>query len=162
MDFTSQEKLQLKDLMTQQNIQMQTEFIRSLKHSHQIREESKRLEQIRNEYSGDIDKIREEGSIQCAFLFEYYTDIFNYVKNNHVDMNLLDNFIDILKKIEDGEMDFEKASLIVKEFYHDCAKRKAKIQDNVTEETSVKKQEHKNISWQHYKKIQKAIKKKKK
>ena len=42
---------------------------------------------------------------QCNFLFNNYTDIFNKVKKDEINLETLWNLLNILKKIEDGNID---------------------------------------------------------
>ena len=42
---------------------------------------------------------------KCSFLFNNYTDIFNKIKNDEIDLSILDRFLNVLKQIEDGNVD---------------------------------------------------------
>ena len=67
---------------------------------------------------------------KCKFLYDNYTDIFNRVKKSEIDLNLLSKFLNILKQIEDGNLDQHEASYqvgsILKEIYVDSALQRDK------------------------------------
>jgi len=59
--------------------------------------------------------------------------LYNKIKNDNLDLKILERFLNILKKIEDGELDQHEGSYLVgkhlKEMYVDSAlKTKAKIE----------------------------------
>ena len=90
----------------------------------------------------------------CPFLFANYTDIFNKLVLDEIDVGLFNKFIDILEKIEHGTCDQHEASFevgkILREIYIDSAARKgSKLQkDDVPPPP---KRDHKEISWRDYK-----------
>ena len=65
----------------------------------------------------------------CSFLYTNYTDIYNKVKNDEIDLPLLNQFLNVLQRIENGEMDQHEGSYfvgkILKEIYIDSALKKA-------------------------------------
>jgi hypothetical protein len=110
---------------------------------------------IKATHRGDEDKIMEECMNVCSFLFTYYTDIFNKVRKDEIDISILNKFIDVLRKIEDGELDQHEGSFLVgtllKELYIDSALKKAeKIEEN-SEKTPEPKKAEVNISWKQFK-----------
>ena len=152
------QKLQLQNMITSNNVEDQTELIRDLKHSQILRNEVNNMILIKAKYRDDIEKINIECINECNFLFTYYTDIYNKVKKDEIDLQLLNKFLDILKKIEDCEIDQHEASFLVgtilKEIYIDSALKKAdkldkKHNENKLEEKIIKK----NISWKEFKKM---------
>ena len=68
----------------------------------------------------------------CSFLFTNYTDIFNKVKKDEIDLNVLFQLLHILKQIEDGKLDQHTGSYevgkLLKSIYIDSAMKKA---DNI-------------------------------
>ena len=92
------------------------------------------------------------------FLYSNYTNIFNKIIKDNLDLNLLNNFLTVLKKIEDGECDQHEASVIVgnilKELYVDSAIRKEQNREKRDKKRKKKdnKRKKKNISWLEYKK----------
>jgi len=86
---------------------------------------------------------------ECSFIHQYYTDIFNKIKKDEIDIIILFKFLDILSKIEEGEIDQHTGSYYVgkflKELYIDSALKKGSKYDDETETN------YKNISWKEFK-----------
>ena len=94
---------------------------------------------------------------RCNFLFNNYTEIFNKVKKDEIDLQMLNKFLNVLKQIEDGKIDQHEGSYIVgtilKEIYIDSALKKAEKTDkkdkkNKKEDKPIKPVK---ISWKEYK-----------
>lgn len=153
-----QQKLQLQKMISANNVEDNTDHIRSLKHSSILRQEVNELVMIKNKYS-DPEEVNLEGMINCNFLFTYYTDIYNKVRKDEIDYVILFQFLDVLKKIEDGELDQHSGSyevgVLLKKLYIDSALKKAdklnEKYDNMREEEPVR--EVMNINWKMYKAI---------
>jgi len=153
------QRLQLQNMIKANNVEDQTEFIRNLKHSQIIRNEVNNMILIKAKFRGDDAKIHEECVNECGFLFTYYTDIYNKVRKDEIDIGILNKFLDVLKRIEDGEMDQHEGSFLVgtilKELYVDSALKKAdKLNANEEPREEPKKPE-KTISYKQFKKINK-------
>ena len=139
------QRLQLQNMIKVNNVEDQTVLIRNLKHSQVLINEINNMIMIKAKYRGDNEKIAQECMNESNFLFTYYTDIFNKVKKDEIDINLLYKFLDILKKIEDGELDQHDGSFqvgtILKDIYVDSALKKADKLDaaNGTEKVEPKK-----------------------
>ena len=152
------QRLQLQNMIKTNNVEDQTDLIRNLKHSQVLRNEINNMIMIKAKYRGDDEKIAQECMNESNFLFTYYTDIFNKVKKDEIDINLLYKFLDILKKIEDGQLDQHDGSFqvgtILKTIYVDSALKKAEKLDasNETEKIEPKKA-NVNISWKQFKKM---------
>jgi hypothetical protein len=152
------QRLQLQNMIKTNNVEDQTDLIRDLKHSQVLRNEINNMIMIKAKYRGDNEKIAQECMNESNFLFTYYTDIFNKVKKDEIDINMLYKFLDILKKIEDGQLDQHEGSFqvgtILKEIYVDSALKKAEKLDaaNETEKVETKKA-NVNISWKQFKKM---------
>jgi hypothetical protein len=150
------QRLQLQNMIKVNNVEDQTDLIRNLKHSQVLRNEINNMIMIKAKYRGDNEKIAQECMNESNFLFTYYTDIFNKVKKDEIDINLLYKFLDILKKIEDGELDQHDGSFqvgtILKDIYVDSALKKADKLDaaNGTEKVEPKKA-NVEISWKQFK-----------
>ena len=118
------------------------------------------LERLRTEYS---DLAKDNPSefddmciYHCGFLFNHYTDIYNKVKKDEVDMKILDRFLDVLERIECGGIDQHEGSFeigkLLKELYIDSALRKAdKLEDS---NKPASKKESRTITWREWKKRQ--------
>ena len=151
------QRLQLSNMIKANNVEDQTELIRNLKHSQILRGEINNMIMIKATHRGDEDKIMEECMNECSFLFTYYTDIFNKVRKDEIDISILNKFIDVLRKIEDGELDQHEGSFLVgtllKELYIDSALKKAEKLEENSEKTPEPKKAEVNISWKQFKKM---------
>jgi hypothetical protein len=158
------QRLQLQNMIQKNNVEDQTELIRNLKHSEVLRNELNVMMDIKMKYRENINseevtkQIYEECVEKCSFLFTYYTDIFNKIRKDEIDISILNRFLDVLKKIEDGNLDQHEGSFLVgtilKELYIDSALKKA---DKLNETEATNEQPKKaeiNISWKQYKSIQ--------
>ena len=153
------QRLQLQNMIKANNVEDQTDFIRSLKHSQIIRTDVNTMIMIKSKFKGDDAKIHEECINECNFLFTYYTDIYNKVRKDEIDIAILNKFLDVLKRIEDGELDQHEGSFLVgsilKELYVDSALKKAdKLNANEEPKSEPKKPEVK-ISYKQFKKMNK-------
>jgi hypothetical protein len=152
------QRLQLQNMIKVNNVQDQTNLIRDLKHSHILQTEINNLLRIKNTFKGDPEKINMECINECGFLFNYYTDLYNKIKKDEIDLSILNKFINILRQIEDGEVDQHEGSFMVgtilKELYIDSALKKAEkineINDYVSK-GSDKTRVIRNISWYEFK-----------
>lgn len=149
-------RLQLQKMIKANDVEDQTELIRELKHSHLLQNDINNLIMLKAKYRNDQDKINEEAMTDCGFLFTYYTDIYNKIRKDEIDLKILNQFLNVLRRIEDGELDQHEGSFIVgtllKEMYVDSALRKAaKLNENQDQEP-VQPREVVNISWKDYKK----------
>lgn len=153
------QRLQLQSMIKANNVEDQTDFIRNLKHSQIIRNEVNNMIMIKAKFKGDNDKIHEECVNECNFLFTYYTDIYNKVRKDEIDIGILNKFLDVLKRIEDGDLDQHEGSFLVgsilKELYVDSALKKAdKLNENEEKKPEPIKPQQ-NVSWKIYKSLQK-------
>ena len=154
------QRLQLQNMIKVNNVEDQTELIRQLKHSQIIRNEVNNMILIKAKYRGDDKKIYEECVAESNFLFTYYTDLFNKIRKDEIDIGILNKFIDVLRRIEDGELDQHEGSFLVgtllKELYVDSALKKAeKLNEQYEQQEKVvepKKPEVK-VSWNQWKKM---------
>ena len=151
------QRLQLQNMIKTNNIEDQTQMIRELKHSVVLKKEINNMIMIKAKYRNDPEKINLECMNECGFLFTYYTEIFNKIKKDEIDINILNKFIDVLRQIEDGELDQHSGSFLVgtllKELYIDSALKKAdKLNEEHDKNKPVKEEkEPVQISWKQYK-----------
>ncbi len=153
------QRLQLQNMIKANNVEDQTEFIRNLKHSQVIRQDVNTMILLKAKYRGDDAKIHEECVNECNFLFTYYTDIYNKIRKDEIDIGILNKFLDVLKRIEDGELDQHEGSFLVgtilKELYVDSALKKAdKLNENEEPRPEPIKPQQ-NVSWKQFKKLNK-------
>jgi len=111
------------------NVEDQTEMIRDLKHSDILRKDIQTLLSLKEKFGNDSEKLNLECMYECSFLFNYYTDIYNKIRKDEISLSILYKFLDILKQIENKEVDQHEGSFIVgtllKELYIDSALKKA-------------------------------------
>ena len=154
------ERLNLNKMIDANNVQDCTNEIRDKKHSKLIRDDVTRLISLKQKYSrlsqSNPTQFDTMCVSQCNFLFNNYMDIFNKVKKDELNLNILHQFLDILQQIEEGQLDqhagaFEVGKLL-KALYIDSALIKAERIDKKTgEKTTVSKPKEKKISWTEYK-----------
>jgi hypothetical protein len=149
-------RLQLQKMIKANNVEDQTDLIRELKHSHLLQNDINNLIMLKAKYRNDQDKINEEGMTECGFLFTYYTDIYNKIRKDEIDLKILNQFLNVLRRIEDGELDQHEGSFVIgtllKELYVDSALRKAAKLNENQEQEYIEPREVVNISWKDFKK----------
>ena len=154
------EKLNLHKMIDANNVQDCTDDIRSKKHSDLIRNDVTTLMQLKKKYSRLSQSNPKQFDTmcvsQCNFIFNNYTDIFNRVKKDELNMQILHNLLDILKQIEEGQIDqhagaFEVGKLL-KTMYIDSALVKAERIDKKTGKKSIPSKPKENkITWAEFK-----------
>jgi len=153
----NKQKLQLQNMIKANNVEDQTDLIRNLKHSLILRNEVNNMVLIKSKYKGNDEQIYNECINECNFLFTYYTDIFNKVRKDEIDISILNKFLDVLKQIEDSELDQHEGSFaigtLLKELYIDSALKKAEKLDELSEKAPEPKKPEIKISWKQYKKM---------
>lgn len=152
------QRLHLQKMITANNVEDNTDLIRKLKHSHILRENVNNLIMLKAKYIDDPEKVHLDAMVECGFLFTYYTDIYNKIRKDEIDLKILFRAFDVLQNIEDGKLDqhtgaFEFGQLL-KEIYVDSALRKA---EKLNAETGEKEPEYKgpqvDISWSQFKSL---------
>lgn len=154
-------RLQLQKMIKANDVEDMTGLIRELKHSIILKNNINALLNLMSKYKDDEDTLFEEATFECNFLFTYYTDIFNKIRKNEIDLKILFNFLDVLNKIESGELDQHEGSFIVgkllKEMYIDSALKKAdklnKDKDNEKKQNAMPIEEPKKISFKDFKQL---------
>ena len=150
-------RLQLQKMLKANDVEDQTGLIRELKHSVLLRSDVTNLILLKSKYKNDPEQLINESMSECSFLFTYYTDIYNKIRKDEIDLTILMNFLDVLKKIEDGELDQHEGSFevgtLLKKLYVDSALKKAdKINAELEKEKVVEKTvEPIEISWKQFK-----------
>ena len=157
--MNDKQRLQLQNMIKTNNVEDQTDLIRNLKHSHILRSEINTLVLLKAKHRNNLEELNNESMQECNFLFTYYTEIYNKIKKDEIDLGILFKFIDVLRQIEDGEVDQHEGSFLIgtllKELYVDSAVKKA---DKLNEEHEKNKEPEKpkveplKISWKQFKK----------
>ena len=152
------QRLHLQKMITANNVEDNTDLIRQLKHSHVLREDVNNLIMLKVKYSEDQEALHLEGMSECNFLFTYYTDIYNKIRKDEIDLKILFKAFDVLRDIEDGKLDKHEGAYefgnLLKKVYVDSALKKA---EKLNAETGEKEKEYKgpqvNVSWNQFKKM---------
>jgi hypothetical protein len=154
------DRLNLNKMINANNVEDCTEEIRSKKHSQLIRDDVTCLMTLKKKYSrlAQSNPVQFDSMCvsQCSFLFNNYMEIFNKIKKDEMNMQILHQLLDVLKQIEDGKLDqhagaFEVGKLL-KAMYIDSALLKAdKIDKKTGKKIAATKPTEKKISWAEYK-----------
>jgi hypothetical protein len=155
------EKLNLKRLIDETQCEDNTENIRKLKHSVKIRDDIRKIENLKKTNSAlrslQPEEFKELCQIECVFLFNNYTDIFNKILKDEIDLLIMTKMLTILKLIEDSKVDQHEGSVmfgkVLKELYIDSAIKHGENLDKQYETEKVPQVEGKKISWNQYKKM---------
>ena len=153
------QRLNLKKMLRNNDAPETTNQIRKLKHSKKIKEDIDRMEMLKMKYQrlskSNTSQYRQIITNQCSFLLKNYTNIFNRLLKNQLDLNILKKFINVLHHIEEGDIDQHEGSFevgkLLKELYLDSVVRQDKMSDKGRKMKP--KKPVKNISWAEFKKI---------
>ena len=162
--MNKQERLKLNEMIKVNNTEDQTNKIRELQHSKKIKEDIEVMQRLKIRYqrlqqtnSAQYEQIL---SKQCNFIFTNYTDIFNKLKKDELDLTILAKFISVLEKIENSEIDQHEGSYLVgkflKELYVDSALKKSEALDRKNAKYDKDRkdkvlQPNRSVSWKQYK-----------
>ena len=135
MDFklNANERLDLKRMADEMDYVDNTDNIRKVKHSVHIRDDIRRMENLKQR-NADLRKTNFDDFFilcqkECSFLFENYASIFKKVLNDEINLTIMTKLLTILKLIEDGKVDQTEGSVLVgktlKELYIDSAVKHA-------------------------------------
>jgi hypothetical protein len=151
------QRLQLQKMISANNVEDNTVLIRQLKHSHILRNDINTLITLKAEYFEEENRIHLEGMTECNFLFTYYTDIYNKIRKDEIDLKILFQALDVLRDIEDGVLDQHNGAYefgnLLKSIYVDSALKKAeKLNASNTNIEPEYKSPQVDITWTQYKK----------
>jgi cell division protein YceG involved in septum cleavage len=135
--MNADEKEQLQKMIAANDTQDHTEILREIKHSTQIYNDVSTMIKLKRDYARLAKSNPKQFDAmcvsRCAFLFKYYTDIYNRLKSGEIDLNLLFKMINILRDIEDGKLDQHEGSFevgkILKKIYVDSALKRSENLD---------------------------------
>jgi len=132
-----EQRIHLQKLIDANGTEDHTEVIRRVKHSSQIYLDVTTMIKLKHDY-GRLAKSnpKQFDAIcvsRCAFLFKFYTDLFNKLKTGEIDLKLLFRMIQVLRDIEDGKLDQHEGSFevgkILKSIYVDSALKRSENLD---------------------------------
>lgn len=154
------DRINLEKMIKTNKVEDCTNEIREKGHSLLIKKDIDTLLNIKKQYSrlkssnpNEFDKICVS---RCQFIFNNYTDIFNKIKKDELDLNILGKFLEVLKEIEDGKLDQHegayKVGLLLKDMYLDSAVKKAdKLNEKYSKEEKPVNKKPKKISYAEFK-----------
>ena len=157
------ERIQLEKMIQVNGAVANTETIRTLKHSDKIKDDVLTMVKLKKDYQrlsqsnpAQFDNICVS---RCSFLFNNYTDLFNRLKKDELDLNIMGQLIVLLKMIEEEKIDQHTASFevgkLLKSIYIDSALKKSQHLDEKHKHHENGASKHlpdKKISWVEYKK----------
>tara|TARA_B100001059_G_scaffold165922_1_gene165511 strand:- start:60 stop:542 length:483 start_codon:yes stop_codon:yes gene_type:complete len=152
------ERLQLQKMIKANDTQNNTQDIRRLKHSKKILADVDMLLKLKQDNKllakSNPESFDSMCTNKCSFLFNNYTDIYNKVLKDEINLQILERLINVLYSIEEGEVDQHEGSFevgkLLKNIYIDSALKKA---DKINEQYEKKEEEKpiKPISWREFK-----------
>ena len=157
--MNNSERLQLNKIIQNNDIEDMTTEIRKKRHSDKIKQDVLKIIELKQKYPRLADSNREQfNSIlqkQCSFLFNNYTDLFNRIKKDELDLSILNEFLKVLKDIEDYKIDQHDGSYkigqLLKQIYVDSAVRQSDNLDKKNKKEKNKVKKPINISWKAFK-----------
>lgn len=165
--ITHEESLNLKKLLQNNTDAVDnTEYIRRVKHSEKIRDDIRKLDSLKKKesalYSENRELFKEKAIDVAKFLFMNYTDIFNKVISDELDLSIMTRFLTVIKMIEDKRVDQHEGSVLVgkilKELYVDSALKRCENLDKANDDLKGKEngsdeipREIKPVSWNQWK-----------
>ena len=157
--LTNDERLNLKKMINESECGDNTDNIRRLKHSVLMRDDVRKLDTLKNTH-GDMKANNNDDFVllcqnECKFLYANYTDIFNKLVKDELDLTIMTKLLTVLKLIEDSKVDQHEGSVMVgkvlKELYVDSATKRL---DNLDKEHDKEPMsEGKAISWKQFKQM---------
>ena len=157
------ERLNLQKMIQSNDTENMTPLIRELKHSTKILADVEMLLKLKRENVSlaktNPDKFDSLCIEHCGFLFNHYTDIYNKVIKDEINLTILLRLLNVLNSIEEGHVDQHEGSFevgkLLKKIYIDSALRKADKLDKANKEGEGEEEEEKPIeaiSWADFKK----------
>ena len=156
--MNNNERLVLSKMLKDNDVVETTQLVRQLKHSVLIADDVNKIVSIKQKYPRlGTEALSKMCESQCAFLRKYYTDIYNKVFKGEISLPLLFKFINVLKDIEDENIDQHEGSFLVgkilKEIYIDSVLKQEEHDKSVLAKKNRKKGQKpkKNITWGEWK-----------
>jgi hypothetical protein len=162
--MNAEERLNLKNMLAQNKDYVDhTEDIRRLKHSGLLLDGMRDIEKLKRANveirQNNPDEFMEMCKHAAPLMYNLYTDLFNKLVKDELNLVIMVRLIRILELIEQGQVDQNEGSVMVgkilKELYVDSAVRlgdkldKQRDDENLTQQIEIT--EPKNISWKTWK-----------
>ena len=162
--MNAEERLNLKKMLAQNTDYVDhTEDIRRLKHSGLLLDGMRDIEKLKRANvelrQNSPDEFFEMCKVAALLMYNLYTDLFNKLVKDELNLVIMIKLIRILELIEQGQVDQNEGSVMVgkilKDLYVDSAVRLGDKLDKQREEENTaqtnQKKEPKNISWKKWK-----------
>lgn len=158
--LNDENRLNLQKMVKEYGSEDNTKKIRTLKHSKYIKEDVERLINLKKKYermrNTNYTKYEKLIISHCNFLWNNYTNIFNRIMKDELNIHMLYVFLNKLKDIEDQKLDQNEASVevgqILKNLYIDSAlQRSKKLEEQEKKTAPKKKRAVHNITWAAFK-----------
>lgn len=155
-------RLNLDRMIKEYDAEETTDKIRNLKHSKLIGDDVQKMILFRKKYSRliktNFEQYKQMARKQCKFLYDNYTNIFNRLLKDELNLSILANFLSVLKRIEDGKIDQHEGSyevgLLLKKLYIDSVlKQKEKDEKKIKRKKKKSKKKGTKITWSRYKEM---------
>lgn len=163
--LSNKESIDLKKMINETECENNTDEIRKMKHSPKIHADIYKMEELKSNHAemrkSNPDEFLVLCQNECTFLYGNYTDIFNKVFKDELDLTIMAGLLTALKMIEDGKIDQHEGSVMVgrllKQLYVDSALKRGENLDKQYSNESSKPAEivAKPVSWSQYKQMQK-------
>jgi hypothetical protein len=158
-NLSDHERLNLKKLVTEMEGEDNTHNIRKVKHSVPMRNDIRTMDTLKTAHSemrrSKPDEFKALCQSKCSFLYNNYTDIFNKMISDELDLTIMTKILTVLKLIEDGKTDQHEGSVMVgkllKELYVDSAAKRIGNLDKEHEGERVEQNAGKTLSWRDFK-----------
>jgi hypothetical protein len=162
--MNADERLNLKKMLSQnQDYVDHTDDIRRLKHSGLLLDGMRDIEKLKRSKSelrqNNPDEFTELCKTVTPLMYNLYTDLFNKLVKDELNLVIMIKLIRVLELIEQGQVDQNEGSVMVgkilKELYVDSAVRLGEKLDKVNEESNsikvIERKESKQIRWNEWK-----------
>ena len=153
-------RLNLQEMIRDSDAEDNTDKIRSLRHSQRIKREVDQMVKLKRKYrklaKTDYKKYERLVTSHCNFLWTNYTNIFNRLLKDELDINILYKILEKLREIEDEGLSQTDASIgvgqLLKELYIDSAlKRSNKLKAVEDSSVSEERKPVHDITWAAFK-----------
>lgn len=161
-NLNEHERLNLQKMINESDCDDNTEHIRKVKHSILLRDEIRKLDTFKKANRSlqvkDFDKFVENAAAVSPFMHTNYTDIFNRITKDELDLEIMTKLLIVLKMIEDNKVNQHEGSVMVgkvlKELYVDSALKRGENLDKANDVQTIDVSDNSNdISWKEYKRL---------
>ena len=156
------ERIDLKKLMKagEHDYVDNTDGIRRLKHSDLIAGDMKKMEDLKKSHASmrttSPDEFSQLCQKKCSFLFNAYTDIYNRLFKDQLDVNLMLDALRTLKQVETGKINQQEGSILMgklfyKVFVSNAIKHEDSSKTTSPPSESAPERVENQITWREYK-----------